>query len=114
MNVHGLWNGKGKEDSPSRIKQSNKIKQFLHEINEPKILCGDFNLRPDTHSLKIIQGKMRSLIQEYNIQDTRTKHCKKTERFADYVFISSDLTVKNFSLLSDIVSDHAPLLCDID
>jgi endonuclease/exonuclease/phosphatase family metal-dependent hydrolase len=57
---------------------------------------------------------MENLIQEYNIQDTRTKYYKKPERFADYVFTSSDLSVNHFHLFDDVVSDHAPLFCDFD
>jgi endonuclease/exonuclease/phosphatase family metal-dependent hydrolase len=43
INVHGLWNGKGKIDSPHRILQSNIIKDFAKNLHTPTILCGDFN-----------------------------------------------------------------------
>jgi exonuclease III len=38
LNVHGIWNGKGKTDTPERIAQSQRIKELLDELQEPKIL----------------------------------------------------------------------------
>ena len=52
INFHGLWNGKGKNDSPERIEQSEKILEFTKSLNHPFVLCGDFNLKPDTQSLQ--------------------------------------------------------------
>jgi endonuclease/exonuclease/phosphatase family metal-dependent hydrolase len=112
--VHGLWNGKGKTDSVERIAQSQRIKQFLDTINNPKILCGDFNLRPDTESVKIIESGMRNLIKEYDIKSTRTSFYQKEEKYADYIFASADIIVNSFEVLNEEVSDHAPLLLDFD
>jgi endonuclease/exonuclease/phosphatase family metal-dependent hydrolase len=112
INVHGLWNGKGKTDAPERILQSQKIKSFLDGIKTPKILCGDLNLRPDTESIKILEKGMRNLIHHYNIKSTRTSLYPKEERFADYVFTSPEIQVNRFHVLEDEVSDHSPLLLD--
>lgn len=114
LNVHGLWNGKGKTDSPERITQSQKIREFLDAIDTPKILCGDFNLRPDTESLRIIEKGMKNLIQMYNVNSTRTSLYTKEEKFADYVFTSSEIIIKDFEKWLDEVSDHSPLLLEFD
>jgi endonuclease/exonuclease/phosphatase family metal-dependent hydrolase len=112
LNVHGLWNGQGKTDSPERIAQSQKIREFMQDIRTPKILCGDFNLRPDTQSVKILETDMHNLIQTYRITSTRTSLYPKEEKFADYVFTSPEITVNSFEALKDEVSDHSPLLLD--
>lgn len=112
LNVHGLWNGMGKTDTPERIAQSQRIKDFVDILDTPKILCGDFNLRPDTESIKIIEKGMNNLIQAYNITSTRTSYYPKAEKFADYIFTSPEITVNTFKLLQDEVSDHSPLLLD--
>ncbi len=108
-NVHGLWNGKGKTDTQERLLQSQKIKDFIDSTDGNKILCGDFNLRPDTQSVKMLEHGMRNLIKEYNIESTRTSLYTKPEKHADYVFVSPDLEVLNFRVLSEEVSDHAAL-----
>ncbi len=112
MNVHGLWNGRGKSDSPERICQSQKIRQFVEEVEGPTILCGDFNLRPDTESIRILKKDMKDLIQMYGVDSTRTRFYEKEEKFADYIFTSPEIKINHFQILKDEVSDHCPLLID--
>ena len=112
INVHGLWNGMGKGDSPERINQSLKIKKFLDSINYPKILCGDFNLRPGTESLKILERGMDDHIKMHGVQSTRTSFYPSVERFADYIYTSKNTIVKNFQILPEEVSDHVALQVD--
>lgn len=86
----------------------------MDTINTPKILCGDFNLRPDTESMNIIEQGMNNLIKINNISSTRTRYYKKEEKFADYILTSPDIVVNEFAVLSDEVSDHAPLYLDFN
>lgn len=115
-NVHGLWNGQGKTDSQDRIEQSKNIKKHLKTFKHPSVLVGDFNLLPDTESLRIIKENMKDLIEENNIQSTRSSlyiRPGKTVLFADYAFVSPEIEVKKFEVLKDEVSDHLPLLLEI-
>lgn len=114
MNVHGLWNGQGKLDTSDRLSQSQAIKQFSDQIKTPKILCGDFNLRPDTLSFKMIKEGMSDLIEKYQIPTTRTPLYTKREAepFADYILTCPNIQVNSFQVLPDVVSDHAPLVLD--
>ncbi|MHB8661005.1 MAG: endonuclease/exonuclease/phosphatase family protein [Minisyncoccota bacterium] len=118
INFHGLWTGagvgKGKKDSPERIEQSVRILEYTKKIQNPFILCGDFNLLPDTESLRMFENQgLRNLIREYGVTSTRTSFYMKPQKFADYAFISRDIPLKNFSVLPDEVSDHAPLFIEI-
>lgn len=115
INFHGLWNGKGKTDTPDRIAQSNKIVRFIKNLDIPYVLVGDFNLRPDTESVRLLEETgAKNLIKEYNITSTRTSFYGKNEQFADYAFVSPEINVKEFKVMSDEVSDHAPLLVEIE
>lgn len=115
INFHGLWNGQGKGDSEDRLKQSENIIHFMKGLDGEIILCGDFNLRPDTESLKMFESfGLRNLVSEYKITSTRTSHYKKPEKFADYVFVSRGIKVKDFKVMPDEVSDHAPLYLEIE
>lgn len=110
INVHGLWNGKGKTDSPERLSQSQKISKFIQSVDTPKLLCGDFNLRPDTESIRIVEGEsMRNLVKECGITSTRTSLYDKEEKYADYIFTSPEIKVWNLEVWDDVVSDHVPL-----
>lgn len=114
LNIHGLWNGQGKTDAPERIEQSRRIRKFMDKTTTPIILCGDFNLRPETESMGILNLGMTNLIQIHNITSTRTSLYSKAEKFADYILTSPGITIRNFKVLPDEVSDHAPLLLDFD
>lgn len=111
---HGVWQRSGKGDTPERIKQSEKIKSFLNSVSEPKIICGDLNLAPNTKSMEIIKKGMKELITENNIQNTRSSLYLKESKHADYMFISKDIKAKDFRVLSDIVSDHLPLYLEFN
>lgn len=114
LNFHGLWNGKGKTDSDERIEQSKNVLNFIAELSTPVVLCGDFNLLPDTESIKMFESAgLRNLIRENGITSTRTSLYTKSEKFADYIFVSPETSVKHFAVLKDEVSDHAPLTIEI-
>lgn len=113
INFHGLWNGGGKLDSKDRLEQSQKILEFTKELRGEYVLCGDFNLLPTTESLKIIENsQVRNLIKEHGITSTRTHHFPKPEKYADYVFVTKGIHVKDFKVLPDIVSDHSPVFME--
>ncbi len=111
-NLHGIWLKEGKNDSPSRIQQSKIINQFLDKQMGTKILCGDFNLDMNTKSVEILEKGLRNLIQEYHIQTTRNKLFPGEEKFADYTFVSKDITVKSFKVPDIEVSDHLPMILE--
>ena len=109
LNVHGLWNGKGKTDTEDRILQSQRIKIFMSTIYNLIVLCGDFNLHPETESLKMLEENMINLIKTYGVTSTRSHYYTKEEKFADYILVSSDIKVTEFKVIQEPVSDHLPL-----
>lgn len=112
VNFHGLWNTNGKTDSPERIAQSQKVKEFLDSIEGHKILCGDFNLRPDTQSFAILEEGMRNLIKEFGVESTRSAIYKKPQKLADYILISPNIDIKHFEVIQNEVSDHLPVILE--
>jgi len=117
LNLHGLWdsNNTGKADTPDRLKQSDNIAAFLKTLTNPYVLAGDFNLLPDTESLKRLEDLgLRNLIKEYGITSTRTSHYKKPNKFADYVLTSEGIKVLDFKVMPDEVSDHAAMYVEFE
>lgn len=118
-NVHGIWKPGDKFDTPGRLKQSSQIIDFLKNIDTPKIIGGDFNLEFDTQSVKMFEDNgYINLIKKYNISTTRNnlswaRFPDNKQYFADYVFISPDVNVLNFSVPNIEVSDHLPLILEI-
>ncbi len=114
-NLHGIWiKDTDKRDNEHRLEQSMNVKKFLDQIQGKKILCGDFNLRPDTRSLAILEDGMRNLVKEYNVLSTRSSFYEKECKFADYILVSPDIKVKDFKALPVEVSDHLPLMVEFE
>lgn len=118
-NLHGLWFNGPKTDTPDRLSQSEKTVEVLNAHFGAKVLCGDFNLLPNTESVRMLEkrARLRNLVTERGITSTRTRlyrHFKNLSepKFADYVMPSLDLPVKRFEVLPDEVSDHAPLYAE--
>lgn len=140
-NVHGIAFPGSKLDTSDRLAQSQKIADFLKDEQREKILGGDFNLMPDTESIRMIEragpvrGKtpaasaaplvrasngagMRNLIKEYGITDTRGAIAHERyptsdrQYFADYAFVASGIRVINFTVPQVEISDHLPLILE--
>lgn len=117
--LHGIAHPGTKLDSPARLEQSRNIIDFLNRQTGEKILCGDFNLMPETESIKMIEkGGLRNLIQDFKISDTRgslslAKYPDDPQHFADYCFTSPGLVIKSFSVPDLSVSDHLPMILEI-
>ncbi len=116
LNFHGIWiPDYGKGDCKERLEQSENIIRFLHSINGEIILLGDFNLDPDTRSLKMLEEcNLRNLIIENKIDTTRSSFYSKSGKFADYMLVSSRVRVNKFEVLDVEISDHLPMFLDFD
>lgn len=113
-NMHGHWTPDFKGDNEARLEQSRNVIKFLNSVSSPKILCGDFNMNPDTESMKILESNMRNLIKEYKVITTRTHFYTKEWKFADYIMTSPEIVVKDFKVMQDVVSDHLPLFLEFE
>ncbi len=114
LNFHGMWVATGKMDTAKRIEQSEKIRKIFEEYEGARILCGDFNLRPNTKSIDMLSEGNRNLVREYKITSTRSLLYTRQEKFADYVIVSPEVVVKDFEVLQDQVSDHLPLYLEFN
>ena len=111
-NLHGYWIPGSKLDTPERLAQAEKIIKFLDTKKMPQVLCGDFNLNPDTKSMTMLDNNMVNLIKKYSIKNTRSKLHTRNDKFADYILITPDINVNKFEVMQDNVSDHLPLYLD--
>ena len=116
-NFHGLWiEGYGKNDHPDRIVQSRRILEALFPSDKPTVLIGDFNLNPETESLKMLESAgFVNLVSKFGIPTTRTSLYSKREAFpfADYALATPNVPVADFRTLPDEVSDHAALFLEL-
>lgn len=112
-NFHGIPGNK-KQDTPERELQTKRLLETLNKNKKDQIIIGDFNLDMNTNAILQLENIMRNLVREGNYNKTRNSNYKNLETlpFADYVFISKNLKIKDFKVLEDEVSDHLALLLD--
>lgn len=119
FNFHGTPFPTPKTDTPKRINQSKYIKKILNYFKGAKILVGDFNLLPQTESIKLIDNVMLNLIKKYKIERTRSKLSPfwgkhDFQKFADYTFVSKGIKVKKFNVPDVKISDHLPMILEFE
>ncbi len=117
--MHGLRDPAGKHDTPARAEQAARLVALLDRLRQPGdrvILCGDFNLLPDSATFAVLARLgLHDLVTAGGFGDTRTSHYSKQPRHADYMLISSGIAVQRFEVVAQPeVSDHRMLQLDFD
>lgn len=113
--MHGLRDLIGKMDTPERAEQAKRLLDLSRQVSEPEdvaVICGDFNVEPDSETLRVLAGAgFSELVTGRGFTSTRNSHYKKPGRFADYLLISDADAVQKFDVVYDPeVSDHCPLV----
>ncbi len=119
LNVHGKSLPGHKMDTPTRLKQSKTIIDFLKAKSGPKVIGGDFNLMPDTKSIAMFENAgYRNLIKDFGVKNTRNKlswrQFNNLQYFADFVFVSKEVKVNKFEVPYMEISDHLPQILDFE
>lgn len=116
LNLHGIWTEDKLGDKRTLI-ECEYIKNTALRKNIPTIITGDFNLLPETESIKILEQNFRNLIKEFNISSTRPNFddgLDKGNQIVDYVFVNDYIKVRSFDVPQSDISDHLPLILDFE
>ncbi|NJO75917.1 MAG: endonuclease/exonuclease/phosphatase family protein [Leptolyngbyaceae cyanobacterium RM1_406_9] len=118
VHMHGLRDLNGKMDTPERVAQAHRLSalaQAITEKNDPLVVCGDFNVEPDSETFDVLKKlDLTDLVTSRGFTDTRTSHYKKPGRFADYMLVNTFVEVVSFQVVEQPeVSDHRPLVLEI-
>lgn len=113
--MHGLRDPAGKHDTEARLLQAERLvalAQSVAEEGDRMIVCGDFNVLPDSRTFKTL-GKLdlADLVIAGGFTDTRTSYYEKEGRYADYMLVNELVQVESFNVVQrPEVSDHRPLI----
>lgn len=114
-NYHGIARPGSKLDSDERLEQSRAIRRALDRHDGAVLLIGDFNLLPETESVRLLESGLRNLVIEREIPTTRSRlnpyyGTPQEQPHADYAFISPQVVIEDFQVPDVEVSDHLPLI----
>lgn len=116
LNIHGIWN-EGKIGDERTIKECEYLLSLIEDNTIPTIVVGDFNLNPQSKSIKILNKKLTNLIEKYNIKSTRPTVKDGLDvgnSVDDYIFVNDKIKVNNFEVKQTDASDHYPLILDFE
>jgi endonuclease/exonuclease/phosphatase family metal-dependent hydrolase len=116
INYHGIWT-RDKLGTDLALQACEMIVNKATEKQYPTIICGDFNLFPETDAMKIFDSNFINLSNEHNIRSTRPPSNEldsEPRNVVDYIIVSKDIEVTNFGVLHEEVSDHLPLVLEFD
>jgi endonuclease/exonuclease/phosphatase family metal-dependent hydrolase len=111
FNTHGIWGLKGR-DNKRRLKMSKIIVDSIQN-KENVILAGDFNLQPDTQTIKNIEKYLTNvfkneLVTTFNMKRKDNPDYGKV--VVDMIFVSRNIKVVEHYCPKVNVSDHLPLV----
>lgn len=113
--IHGIWGLDG-GDNPRRIEMSRIIVDEVKD-KENVILGGDFNLKPNTRTIKNIEEQLQNVFKNELVSTFNMKH-KELLGYAtavvDMIFVSRHFKVVNHYMPDADVSDHMPLIAELD
>lgn len=111
LNHHGYHIKNFKDGNEETLRQMSMIADIISELKGPTILCGDFNLKPSSKSITLINEQLRNLPIEYNLKNTYNQLGANNE-VCDYIFVSGDIEVEGFKMSNELLSDHNALILD--
>lgn len=118
LNTQGIWGEHG-GDTDRRLKMAEHIVREVAQ-NQPLVLAGDFNVNEKTKTIEKIEQKLtnvfkNTLTTSFNL---KRKNLVTDPGYAtsvvDMLFVSQDLQVVSKSVPNVDVSDHLPLICEIE
>lgn len=111
LNYKGFWIRGTKEGNKLTEQHSEKILKYMNSINpdEKIIFSGDFNLLPQSKSLKIISKNYTDLVLKYGVKTTRNKIYFQDEP-TDNIFVNNKVNVSSLDVPMVYISDHLPMI----
>jgi endonuclease/exonuclease/phosphatase family metal-dependent hydrolase len=90
-------------DTPERLAQAHRLLDVATRVaapGDPQVVCGDFNVEPDSETFKILAGiGLTDLVTTHGFEGTRTSHYNKPGRFADYMLVNNAVEIRRFTVV---------------
>lgn len=116
FNTHGQWYLNGTEDTERRLTMSKTILEKIRG-KEYVILGGDFNVRPETKTMRDIENHLINVFKN-ELSNTFNMSQKENPSYAttvvDYLFVSRNIKVLDHQCPPVNISDHLPLVATVE
>jgi endonuclease/exonuclease/phosphatase family metal-dependent hydrolase len=113
LNHHGYWVYGSKAGNDETLRQMKIIADVIDSLDGPIILCGDFNLSPDSQSLNLINQRLTNLSAKHGLKNTYSQFSTR-EAVCDHIFVNDQVKVERFEMSEVLISDHKALILDFE
>jgi endonuclease/exonuclease/phosphatase family metal-dependent hydrolase len=113
LNHHGHCIPESKAGDDETMRQMGMVADIVDGLRGPIIMCGDFNLAPDSESLGLINARLTNLSIVNNLKRTYNQF-SAVHAVCDYIFVNDRVKVRNFEMSDEILSDHKALILEFD
>jgi endonuclease/exonuclease/phosphatase family metal-dependent hydrolase len=99
-----------------RIVQVESIIKFLNQIDGPTVITGDFNGTSEDKAVALLRNEffdIQSHTEQASQGTFRSKDGSIGDRM-DYILTSPEFTLKRFEVVDNLLSDHLPLIAELE
>ncbi len=113
---HGAWTAPP-TDTLETLRQAKIVAGYLKSLNDPFILGGDLNNTIESETVGLINAVAKNLM--FGVDAKATTH-PKVHRIAprgfliDYIFVSKHFKLKRIDVPEVTVSDHLPVVAEVE
>ena len=111
LTLHGYHIKEHKNGDEQTMHACRELVAYASALHGPVIITGDFNLSPESESLKLVNKAFRNLSIENELSTTRN-HLTSKKEVCDYIFVNDKIRVENFFMSDAVASDHNALVLE--
>jgi endonuclease/exonuclease/phosphatase family metal-dependent hydrolase len=112
-NHHAYWLPDPLGDNTTMEKMK-LVKQSLESVSLPLIFSGDLNVRAESQSMRVFDNFLEDLTATHHITSTLSSIGKAKNVACDHVMIRNGITVTDYAVCDQLVSDHLAIVCDFN
>lgn len=94
------------------IEKMHNVRTMLDTKPGPIIFAGDLNVRSESPAMRVLDGLLEDLTARYNVPSTLSVVAKVSDVACDHILVSKGITVQQFKVCPELVSDHLALVLD--
>lgn len=113
LNHHGYRIPRSKAGDSESLRQMKLIAGKVRALNGAVIMCGDFNLSPDSESIGVIDKELTNLSAVNGLKRTYNQF-SIVNAVCDYIFVNDRVKVQDFQMSDEVLSDHKALVLEFD
>jgi len=94
----------------ARFNHVKETAMFMNDYPGKSVLMGDLNATPDEHSIIALKSRLIDATED----DAYTFNAETPIKKIDYIFVSRNMDVSRGEVINTTVSDHRPIVADIN